>query len=420
MNTNIILQCNLCLAKIHCRIGFSRDKKQEFRFICQNCRSPIDVVLELNFKNISWKIKPVGATKYDSDEYSCADHFVDLHLDFPTYSGKYVPGQTPFIRAAMLIGNEKILEYQHVLKLLEGALESKGDLNAIIRFYIIEKNDLFRKIAYKYLPKDEFKSDKQIDINRCLYQLIDLFFMAFHRPADTFAFVDSTHNELSDINNNSPQTFHNFIKKVISTGFLKTVQHDCLTLYPRIMEAETILRPVLFLDFTNNVDGMIPHKISTASFGQYKDLYKDISEVLSRLLVIVAGISNIKMRKDYNLFDIEKPQHPKNLDEYVDFALGKKPDFIDDARWRKIAEEAVDNKLRNSIAHYKTEYDEINQIIICYPKLEGLDRKDSIKLTFLEFMKKMLDQFRWVHRLNHLVKMLYVFYYLEVIKESAE
>lgn len=49
-----------------------------------------------------------------------------------------------------------------------------------------------------------------------------------------------------------------------------------------MLAAELPLRAALFLDFTEFETPLAPSRVSTADFLNYKDLYKDISEILSR------------------------------------------------------------------------------------------------------------------------------------------
>ena len=127
---------------------------------------------------------------------------------------------------------------------------------------------------------------------------------------------------------------------------------------------------------------------------------------------MVAGISNLKLRQNHNSFNENLKRPPTNLEEFVDVPFGKKEEYIDDVGWNHFTQQLIDNKLRNSIAHCKTEYNEITQMITYFPKLEGFKRKKKEEITFLEFSCNLLHKFRLLHRLHHLVKMLYVFYYL--------
>ena len=78
---------------------------------------------------------------------------------------------------------------------------------------------------------------------------------------------------------------------------------------------------------------------------------------------------------------------------------------------------AIDNHLRNAIAHYKAEYDEITQIVTYYPKREGIKQDKAEQMYFLEFMRRLLVVYREMHRLHHLIKNL--FYYRFISMKNA-
>ena len=72
----------------------------------------------------------------------------------------------------------------------------------------------------------------------------------------------------------------------------------------------------------------------------------------------------------------------------------------------------TDNHLRNAIAHYKVEYDDVTQIITYYPKREGIKQEKKEEIYFLDFMRKLLMSYREMHKLHQLIKCLYYYYFL--------
>jgi hypothetical protein len=174
-----------------------------------------------------------------------------------------------------------------------------------------------------------------------------------------------------------------------------------------------MLRPALFLDFDRRYQGhTVPYRVSAHEFNDAKDLFKDMAEIMSRLLVLVAGLNNLNRRNDHNSFASAKGA-PANLKEFSDWPLGRKLQQIDQS-WYKIDASAIDNRLRNSIAHNKAEYDEITQELVYYPKQEGLEQASAIRMHFLDFSRRILEVFRELHRLNHLTKCLFIYYYLKM------
>ena len=213
-----------------------------------------------------------------------------------------------------------------------------------------------------------------------------------------------------------------FIDDLVDTGLLKNLQLDCLEVYPRIWAAELPLRPALFLDFdADYLKSPVPMRISLAQFETYKDLFKDISEILSRQLVIVAGINNIQKRGDHDSFlpvtsKTGKPLHPGNLNAFADVDFGKKMQYIDNS-WFVFTEGTISNHLRNAVAHYKAEYDDVTQLVTYYPKKEGMKQEVSEQIYFLEFMRRLLLVYREMHRLHHSI--ICIFYYRYLVQKKA-
>ena len=163
-------------------------------------------------------------------------------------------------------------------------------------------------------------------------------------------------------------------------------------------------------------------RVSSQDFEEYKEVYKDLSEVLNRQLVLVAGINNLVKRGDHNAFAKGvrvtkggKELAPSTLSKYADVSLGNKMLDLDDP-WYVINLDALDNELRNAIAHNKIDYEDVSQTITYYPKLEGMAREKKSQIQLLDYMWRMLVLFREVHRLHHLVKCLN---YATLIEPSA-
>ena len=104
---------------------------------------------------------------------------------------------------------------------------------------------------------------------------------------------------------------------------------------------------------------------------------------------------------------------PRDLHAFADVPFGKKLDYIDDP-WFEPLNGGADNKLRNAIAHFKTDYDEIKHIVTYYPRLEGMNQEKAEQITFIQFMKRLLQSYREMRRLNHLIKGLFYLQYLVI------
>jgi hypothetical protein len=383
----------------------SNRDEQPFRFACPKCGEGIEV-------NVSEKngVKLKGAEGVQCEEpFDGSYPFIDLHIDFPVSFDKYVMGQTPFLKAVGRIGHENYLIHNHRLNALNSLYPKSDDLKTILRLYSTN-SDLFGQLCMSKFD-EELSSKEQKDLNLALYNVLAKVFFPFAMPKDNAEAVDLYINVIHGLFSEKKDAFNLFIKEIIESEFLCNIQHDCLTIYPEILNAELAFRPALFLDFDEEYQkGLVAFRVSVDEFQMYKDLYKDISEVMSRQLVLVAGINNLLLRGSHNVFKDIGKSTPKNLNKYADVPFGSKKDHLDYC-WYSIDDGVLDNQLRNSIAHYKAEYDETTQVITYYPRKEGIKQEKADTIYFLDFMRKTLTSYREMHRMHQLIKCLFNYYF---------
>ena len=378
---------------------------QPFRFACPRCGEGIEIVIS---KTEGVNIKGAVSVNFGG-VFDGQYPFIDLHLDFPVSFEKYIMGNTPFLKAISLIGHENYQFHNVRLEALNTLYSKIDDLTRIIRLYT-KDTDLFIKYC-KNSFDEEVKSKEQKDLNLALYCILAKVFFPFNFPHDNIESVELYMGVINDLFNSNNVAFDSFIKEIIESKFLKNLQADCLEIYPLILRAELPLRPALFLDFVETAgDELTSLRVSADDFKTYKDLYKDISEIMSRQLVLVAGINNLIHRGDHDKFKNIGKETPKNLNKYADVPYGSKLIHMDDC-WYTIDEKVTDNQLRNSIAHYKIEYEEVAQLIKYYPKKEGIKQERERTIYFLDFMRKILISYREMHRMHQLVKCLFNYYF---------
>jgi hypothetical protein len=326
-------------------------------------------------------------------------------------------GHTPFMMALQQVGHERYAMHNHRLNQLNVLYKKQTEIGNLIRLYSGRDPQLFRMKVEKFL-KTKLKSSKPQDINAGLYLLVSKSFEPFINVHSVKETAEGYPDYLFHLAGKDKAKLDEFIDHLAKTRFLRNVQLDGLELYPAILEAELPLRPALFLDFDDKYEGggLSPARVSTDKFNAYKDLYKDVAEVLNRQLVIVAGINNLLHRGDYNAFpDLGRKKQPTSLNDFADIPFGSKMDWLDNC-WFYFDKDAVDNQLRNAIAHFKAEYDDSTQLITYYPKLEGMGQEKAQTMYFLDFMRKLLSSFREMHYLHHLVKSIY--YYRILIQKK--
>jgi len=435
VNINLSIECNNCSNLTNCRVGMSNRDIQPLKFACKNCgslisldfktkggtdldtkaviamlegRSPRDVRVN---QGVSYKIRGAKEVPIESGFDPKLD-FADLHLDFPVAFGNYVMGRTPFLEASARAGAEQAEFHRNRLQLINYQFKKYPKVADFIRMYVKSFYGPFRKAARTQF-KVNVKSNKMQDINAALYSVVSRFILPFTLPDDSRSLVHQYTKMVIGLFEKQKTPMTKFLKEIVDTEFLDHLQRDCLKLYKPIFEAELPLRPALFLDVDPTyASEKMAMRVSSQDFEGYKEVYKDLSEVLNRQLVLVAGINNLLKRGDHNAFakgvrvtKNGKELSPSSLNKYADISLGNKMLDLDDP-WYSMNAAALDNELRNAVAHNKIDYDDITQTITYYPRLEGMARKKELQIQLLDYMWRMLILFREVHRMHHLVKCL--------------
>lgn len=409
MNVCTRYQCETCETLIDCRIGFSNREVQPLQFACPECGERISFTLGSNDLEGATEIKEFKAP------FTGENVFIDLHLDFPTRFGEYKQGDTTFMHVVSEIGQESFADLSRRLELINQLGEHHRTLKRLASQYMKGNVKGFEKVI-KSLEKLEFiklKSHKAQDVIAALYSATSI----MSSPLTVYEHSKELSSEmpkvLLSLYTDHQDNLNEFFDSLLSTGFLKNVHHETLSLYPKLIKLEVPLRPALYYDYKAEEFGNVPARVSTTNFESCNNVYKDLAEVYSRQLVLVAGLNNLIKRGDFNKFSAEVLLNKKghlikdftSLDKYADVDLGRKLAALDDCFF-KLEEEAIDNQLRNGIAHYKYNYDEATQIITYSSAKEGLNRDKTIKISLMEFLRKMLLLFREVHCLNHIIKAL--------------
>lgn len=420
MNINMTVACDTCGAPTNCRIGMSNREEQRLRFCCPDCSAPIDLVFGLKKGGgITGAHRIEGKQPFDAET-----NFVDLHLDFPVSFEPYVMGNTPYMAAAQRIGFEEMQLHAARLNALNADHDLFPKFRTLLKLYAADKKTPFILNAAKTFGV-ETKSDRPQDVNATLYRVIAKIMEPFAKPRANDEVVKLFVNILGGVWRQDAVAAEAFLRDIIDSGFLRAIQRDCLEIYPRILAAELPMRPALFLDFDDAYRAHPnPMRVSIDEFESYKDLYKDICEILARQLVLVAGLNNLQKRGDHDAFKpgvgltkSGKDRTPTDLHAFADVNFGDKLTFIDDSWHEFDDDDAADNQMRNAIAHYKTDYDEITQTITYFPRKEGMKAEKSEETSFLNFMRRVLIAYREMHALHHLVKCLFFYEYL--IKKPA-
>jgi len=416
MNINFTIECETCGERTNIRFGLSNREVQPVRFACQSCGSPIDITIGRRLGEIEGAKEVAGAQPFDAET-----SFVDLHIDFPVLFGPYEMGMTPFMRAAGRVGFEEMQIHVARLNHLNDEMAKARFFQTLLKLYAKERWVPFR-LNIERTFGIKVQSDRPEDTNAALYLLIAHMMAAYEFPGDNRQAADDHFKAVMRIAEAHKAELDDFISRITDNKFLKNLQLDVLEIYPKMLDAELVIRPALFLDFDEEyAANPIPMRVSAQKFETFKDLYKDIAEIIGREIILVAALNNLEKRGSPDAFApvINKKgddRAPKTLDDFANLPLGSKLEFLDEP-WVDLAEGVLDNRLRNAIAHYKTEYDDITQVITYFPSREGMGQEKGETMYFLEFVRGLLLIYREMHRLHHLIKALFYYRYL-ILKDA--
>lgn len=287
--------------------------------------------------------------------------------------------------------------------------DRSDEIKAIIRLYSGKNKQLFKKRVGQFLNKEQGSSLMPQDVNASLYQFVSFVFLPFLHFGEVKEMVNGFTNLIIRLH---AQPLSDFVEKIIASGFLETLQKDCLKIYPEIYEAEMPMRPALYLDLIPSYEkAKTAARISTKEFQSYKDLYKDIVEIISRQLILVAGINNIMHRNNSESFKASGGAALSSLEKFAAKTLTEKFKYLDDC-WYPIEKDVVDAGVRNAIAHNNVQYNEITQEITYYPGGGGIQKTDGHTIFFLDFMRMILNLFREMHNFHQLIKCLFNYEFL--------
>lgn len=412
LNIGKCLQCNTCSSQIDCRIGMSNRGVQPFQFACPVCEEVISFEIGSSNEDL------LGAEEIDSHRgFGSALHFIDLHLDFPVSFGKYEQGKTAYMKAVQELG-DGFFHLSAKLDMLNKLHPYQRDLERLITQYKRGDIKAFGKVCDDVgIQGIELKSQKKQDVLAALYAATSVMSSPFTIHENNEELSERIPELLVHLKADHEDKLNEFYSQINESGFLRNLHHDCLSLYPKILALDLPLRSGLYFDYTETDNiGNVPARVSTSDFDTCSNYYKDLAEVFSRQLVILAGLNNLLKRGDFDQFDDEVSLNRRgqqirefsSLDKFADVDLGRKLDAINDSFY-SIETGCLDNKLRNGIAHYKYEYHQSTQLITYYSGKEGMKRERFYELYFIEFMRKTLLLFREVHNMNHIIKALLYF-----------
>jgi phage FluMu protein Com len=386
MNFRYNIKCDICDNFLIVKVQGGFVEKAKVRFGCPYCKSVLKGDIYQNAPDISIKFENAELVKDIPDkEVDIFSISTELPIAKDLTNMKNVGGisLSPFIALSSIIPLEKVTNFRdRYLEFRDFRNEKLLKLETIIELFQNKQWDyVFNEIKKSFLPGLSDDSIRNMEFStHIVSQVLKSF-----------------------INKVIPQNYeHSYTIRLLHKNTLTKVQNNKTVLsqlntelgqYVNI-EREFVNASIILLNFIQNIESYLPvialsygkgfeeefnneFFITTFSFDELRDKYKDSFELLARTSLIYIGFSNYVRNGVSNDFsDIDTC---RDLSEYYRKDNGKKKEVLEKVPLlKKYYRFLLNSQLRNSIGHNKTEYFTVEQMIRYYPYTD-IRKKDRFK-----------------------------------------
>lgn len=410
MTIREILKCDVCGATILIRTQIGWLDEHPIRIHCGKCGIFISGKLFLNQKEVTYRFEFQNASSIGLQSEVVPDFYIEASGELltckirPNEDSGFIALPPPFFNTLHEMGVDKYQDFkQRILQFLHLCKNDWTRLRRINELWVTKKYKYLTVEVLKYLPKEKFPMDNELEYLRGVHQ-INLIF--FYNIIDHIRFTRTTELFFKEIE----QLGKRNVKKLVALQKYFS-ERDLLTKYDEklfktidsFIEIFPFLIPAFSLKFYNKIsDDLLKDKgMSTASFDDLKQFYLDCYEVVADVLVLNVAYDNLKYRGNYDKMttkrrDVEKINDFRNLNK------GDRLRFVGGSEvFETLVSPYLDNEIRNSIGHNTYEYDGASQMITFHPKINDTSRKINIYL--LDFARKCWDLFLMLIDLLELV-----------------
>lgn len=384
---------------------------QPFQFSCPSCGDLIIIECSGCFRDDDFQFTVInGVDELESLNDAMPILKVDLHLDLPIIKDKTLQS-TIFFNCIDELGLTKYQLLAQKLDMLNDLHKSHNELKRLIRHFLRKNIDAFER-TLESIPLVSLASIKQEDVYAAIYASTTLLSSPLcileKNQLDSDRALDFL--QLQHIDNKLP--FEKYVSYLFDSNILVRMHEDVIGLYPRMLSFDVFLRPALYFDFINlSEEYLASGYVSNSKIDQLLTLYQDMYEVFARLLVFLMGYKNVVDNADHdsfsNEFILNKKQKPikkyTSLKESFELNLDEKKKVLR-GFFCEPSFDSIDARLRNGIAHYNYRIKEAEQLIVFQPKKTEFASQGEFQIGFLQFTRSLLELFREIHSINHVIK----------------
>lgn len=428
------LECDFCKDIFNCSIGLSnKNTPQVFGFCCPHCSGILSIEID-PIRSTNRILKNVTAVgRKNKDIFNVKS--IRLHLDFPALLTNGWSPFTPFNIACLgLKEGYNIEHFKVVTSELNFYSEHILVLQSLFNFY---KNSKIKELYHtsRTLLREDFDIVIGVDsdyidsisvIDYITSRDVDIIFyktlfgisIALNKGMKPDHDIKELSSYLSGLKKEKLCEFHSYLS---NNRHLKDSIKTTNKIYSNIYSNEEFFRPSIFLsDYssTNYKKEKSPLRLVSEKVEVILNIYKDLTEVISKQYILIVGLRNIEESDNYDTFKINYVRTRKgkvsinNIAEFSELDLGMKARFMKGSYFEKDLK-IISNKIRNSIAHNNWEYNELSQEVL-FRFNKGINdapkEKDFECKTILEINSEIINLFRLMHKLNIIYYLFGCFY----------
>ncbi len=362
MQNNYFVKCPFCaaVADVKYQVGYSNQHPIRYR-----CKCGVTIRGEYrNGNGVSFE----NATILSDDVWP--DFVVHSSGEFLTVPPYIVNCEKDIMQPTTFILATERMNYSEFMKELEHVLEYRNHRWKIVRainelyassnkeVLIKTINTTYRQVI-RYLPLNT-----DMDISRVVFMINQFQFLDYDGKGVTKKVTDLF---ISNFEENRDET-NQLVKFVNDLNYVKDWNSKIFKLCNQVFEKIDLLLPAIGVDYyKENREEVLSGgmSITTTSFEEIKQLYVDLYELTCAFAIVLIGLDNIILRKDYdamrpdieislrksikNLTDVSGMKNKGNILKVIDF----------DAPFESLISDSLNSNIRNAIGHFSYDSDEI-------------------------------------------------------------
>lgn len=362
MQGNYFVKCPFCDAIADVKYQFGYSKGHPIRFKCK-----CGISIRGEYREGSGVVFE-NATVMSKDVWP--DYVVHSSGEFLTVPPYLVNCKKDIMQPTTLIFSTQKMNYPAFMKELDHVVNYRdyrwNIVRAINELYLSENKELLIKTikdSYnqitRYVPLNT-----DMDISRAIYIINQFQFLDYDGKGVTKTVTDLF---VSNFKKNTLET-QQLVKFVDNIGIITEWRVKIFNICNQIFEKIDLLIPAIGVDYyKENVEEVLSGgmSITTTSFEEVKQLYVDLYELICGSAIILIGLDNIILRKDYNAMrpDIDETlkKSIKNLTKVLEMQnkgnILKVIDF--NAPFESLVCDSLNSDIRNAIGHFSYDSSEI-------------------------------------------------------------